>query len=191
MARNITTAFKNRTNDQSIAPFYAVKLNFPSGAFLSNSSYQDLTINGEVYSKAGQLMNIQNVAETADIKAQGLKVIFSGLPTSIASASLQDNAQGTKAEVYFGFMTPASSGFTIVNSPYLVFEGEVDVMQFQESGDTATITFNIESKMVMLEKPIDRRYTDQDQKELFPNDKGLEFVVSLQDKKLTWGGGVT
>lgn len=191
MGRNITNAFKDITDDQIVAPFYAVKLNFPSGAFLSNTTYQDININGDTYFRAGSLLNIQNVTETADIKAQGLKVVFSGLPTAIASACLTDNAQNTDVEVYFGFLSRATSGSTVVADPILVYEGQVDVMQFQEAGETATITFDVQSKLVILEKPVDRRYTDQDQKELFPSDKGLEFVVSLQDKKLTWGGGTT
>jgi len=41
----------------------------------------------------------------------------------------------------------------------------------------------------MLETPLNRRYTDQDQKNLFAGDRGLEFVESLQDKSIVWGGG--
>ena len=34
-----------------------------------------------------------------------------------------------------------------------------------------------------------RRYTLEDQKLNFPNDKGLEFIPSLQNKDITWGRG--
>ena len=51
------------------------------------------------------------------------------------------------------------------------------------------MTIAVENKLIILERPVERRYTDQDQKELFVGDKGLEFVDSLQDKSVNWGGG--
>ena len=38
---------------------------------------------------------------------------------------------------------------------------------------------DIESKLITLERPLNFRYTDQDQKHFFPNDKGLEFVDDI------------
>ena len=64
----------------------------------------------------------------------------------------------------------------------------MDVMSIQESGEQATINITGESRLIDLEIARERRYTSEDQKIDFPDDKGLEFVADLQDKQIIWGG---
>ena len=64
----------------------------------------------------------------------------------------------------------------------------MDVMNISESGDSAQITINGESRLIDLDVPRVRRYTSEDQKIDFPNDKGLEYIADLQDKEIVWGG---
>ena len=87
-------------------------------------------------------------------------------------------------------MTTTSNAAAIVDTPYQIFSGFIDSMVLEESGESSTLTFTVENKLVTLERPIDRRYTDQDQQNLFIGDKGCEFVTSLQDKSVAWGAGV-
>jgi len=42
--------------------------------------------------------------------------------------------------------------------------------------------------LIDLERARVRRYTPEDQKINFPNDKGLDFVSDLTDKVVQWGG---
>jgi hypothetical protein len=58
-----------------------------------------------------------------------------------------------------------------------------------ENGNESLVSVSVENALITLEKAKDRRYTDQDQKNLFAGDKGLEFVDDLQDKSIAWGGG--
>jgi len=61
-------------------------------------------------------------------------------------------------------------------------------MNISESGDSAQITINGESRLIDLDVPRVRRYTSEDQKIDFSNDKGLEYIADLQDKQIVWGG---
>ena len=45
----------------------------------------------------------------------------------------------------------------------------------------------VESRLIDLERARDWRYTSENQKSLYPNDKGLDFVVDLQDMPIAWG----
>ena len=38
-----------------------------------------------------------------------------------------------------------------------------------------------------FQRSIERRYTDEDQKNLYAGDVGCEFIPDLQDKQITWG----
>jgi hypothetical protein len=62
-------------------------------------------------------------------------------------------------------------------------------MTINDGADSLSITVSAENKLIILNRDKVLRYTDQDQKRLFPNDKGLEYVASIQDKPLTWGAG--
>ena len=75
----------------------------------------------------------------------------------------------------------------IVNDPYTIFSGFMDVLLVKDSGDTATVTVKCENELITLENPKIKRYTPQDQAISFPNDKGLEYVASLQDDEILWG----
>ena len=64
----------------------------------------------------------------------------------------------------------------------------MDVMTIEDAGATATINVSAESRLIDLDRSRTRRFTSEDQKIDYPNDKGLEMVASLQDKQITWGG---
>jgi hypothetical protein len=63
----------------------------------------------------------------------------------------------------------------------------MDVMIIREQSDTCTIELKLENRLVALERAITRRYTEEDQKNLFAGDKGFDFIPDLQDKQLVWG----
>ena len=44
-------------------------------------------------------------------------------------------------------------------------------------------------QLIALERPKQRRYTAEDQKDEFAGDTGLDQVVALQDAEIVWGGG--
>ena len=68
-----------------------------------------------------------------------------------------------------------------------LFKGRLDVMTIHESGGVASITVSAENILVGLERVRHRRFTHEDQQKQFPNDFGFQYVVSLQQKELTWG----
>ena len=190
MSRSIGTTFGNQLTSGNLRPFYAIKMNFTSGTLLLATTYSDLVISGETYLGTGNILNISPITETADTRATGVEIVLSGLDTSILSAGLTEDTQGMIVEIYFGVMTTTSNAAAIVDTPYQIFSGFIDSMVLEESGESSTLTFTVENKLVTLERPIDRRYTDQDQQNLFIGDKGCEFVTSLQDKSVAWGAGV-
>jgi hypothetical protein len=63
----------------------------------------------------------------------------------------------------------------------------MDQMNIEEGGDTSTIQMAVENKLIDLERARVARFTSGYQKSIYPNDKGLDFVEDLQDKKIPWG----
>ena len=85
-------------------------------------------------------------------------------------------------------METTSNATAVVDTPYQIFSGFIDTMSVTDAGDSSNINISVENKLITLERAIDRRYTDQDQKQLFAGDKGLEFIDDIQNKAINWGG---
>jgi hypothetical protein len=112
--------------------------------------------------------------------AKGATLTMSGIPSSFLSLALQEPYQGRECRIYFG-ITSSPSDYVEV------FSGELDQMNIEEQADSATISVTAENVLIKLERPVVRRFTNEDQKSRFPNDRGLEYVASLQDKEIFWG----
>ena len=180
MSRDITTAVSNALDDSVIAPFFAVDLDFDSGPLYVWTGYGNLVIGSKTYLGAGDLLSVSSVSETTETEAKGASITMSGIPSDYLSLALQEPYQGRECRIYFG-VTSSPSNYVEV------FSGELDQMNVEESANTSVISVTAENVLIKLERPVVRRFSDQDQKSRFPNDKGLEYVASLQDKDILWG----
>ena len=205
MSRDLNTEFVDGLQQSVVYPFFAVDLNFESGPLYFWTGYGDLSINGVTYLGVGTLVNISAVEETTEIEAKGAVVTMTGIPSSFLSLALAEPYQGRECKIYFGLWlnnrtitTQANDTITTESlfelaaengTRYLaeIFSGELDQMNISEEADTCTIGVTAENVLIKLERPVVRRFTNEDQKSRFPNDKGLEFVAGLQDKEIFWG----
>ena len=205
MPRDLNTEFVNGLQQSVVYPFFAVDLNFQNGPLHFWTGYGDLFINGVTYLGAGTLVNISAVEETTEIEAKGATVSLTGIPSSFLALALEEPYQGRECKIYFGLWlnnreitTEANETVTTESlfefttesdTRYLteIFSGELDQMNISEEGSMSTVSVTAENVLIKLERPVVRRFTNEDQKSRFPNDKGLEFVASLQDKEVFWG----
>lgn len=178
--RDVTTPVLNALDDSVVEPFFAIDIDFDTAPVYIWNGYGNLTIGSKTYLGAGELLSLSEVQETTEMEARGASISMTGIPSQYISAALSQPYHGRACRIYFG----------IVGSPgtYVeVFSGELDQMNILESNDSATIQITAENVLIRLERPVVRRFTDQDQKLRYPGDLGLEFVASLQDKDILWG----
>jgi len=166
----------------SFTGFVAVELEFDSGTLRLWNGYGDLTFCGNTYTGGGTLIGISAIEEAAEIGAKGVSMTLTGISSSILSYALTENYKYRIVNIHLGAITSGTV------SSYKVFSGRMDVMSIAEEGETCTITLTAESRLIDLERPRLRRWTSEDQKALDANDKGFEFVNSLQEGTIKWGG---
>lgn len=169
-------------SDASFVAFMAVELQFDSGTVRLWNGYGDLAFGGNTYSGTGQLLSISQVEENAEIGAKGVSMVLSGLNSTILSYALNENYQYRIVNIYVGSIASGTA------SAYKAFSGRMDVMSISEDGESCTITLTAESRLIDLERPRVRRWTSEDQKALYPGDLGFDFVNSLQEAEIKWGG---
>ena len=184
-SRTISASLKTALQADRVYPILLAEATFDSGALRIWNGNGDLTALGETWTGTGLMLSISPAEETAEIRATGISIVLSGIPSAIISIALGEDYQGRAARVYVGAFD-ASTG-AVITDPILAFQGQIDTMPIEESGDTATIVLTVESRLIQLEKASLRRYTAQDQKVEFPNDTGFDHVAAIQDVQIVWG----
>jgi hypothetical protein len=175
---------QNVATAQVVRPIILVKAEFDSADVLMWSGTGDLDWDGQTWIGTGQLLRVDAVEESVEMKAVGTTVTLSGIPSDLLSLALQEDYPGRPLTVYLGAFNDSDE---VIASPVILFKGRMDVMTISEGGDTSSIEVTVENRLIDFERPRERRYTSEDQKIDFPNDKGFEFVSTIQDKEIVWG----
>lgn len=184
MTRTVTTAVNNEFTAATLSPFFAVEMDFSDGIVRLWTGYGSITIDSNTFLAGGDILSVSSVNENSEVQANGVSVVLSGLSTSLVASALTTAYQGRDLNVYVGVLNTSGA---VISDPIKVFAGKMDVMTVDDDGATAQISITAESKLIDLERSRARRYTSEDQKIDFPNDKGLEFITGLQDKTIVWG----
>ena len=180
MARDVTTALDTGLTAPVISPFFAIDFEFSTFPLYFWSGIGDVVINGKTYVGSGTLIQVGSVSEVSDMSAAGCTINCSGIPSQMLALALTEPYQGRYCRVYLG-VTNDLTTYTEI------FTGLMDKMDIQEGQDTSLISIAVESRLVDLERPRTRRFTQSDQQSRFPTDKGLNFLSTLEDSQLTWG----
>jgi hypothetical protein len=176
------------------------------------TGFGTLVYNGQDYYGTGNLLDISSVEESTEIGAKGATLTLSGVPSEVISLALTEAYQGRTCDIHFGLIQKGSlelessqevlqdyikleDGGKITLERVIVdltqlFTGYMDQMSIDEGPDTSTVQLKVENKLIDLERSRVGRFTSQHQKSIYPEDKGLDFVESLQDTTLNWGRSV-
>ena len=185
MSRTIPSSLLSVLGNAEIEPFYAVEMQFDSGTMRIWTGYGNKTIGGNTYTGTGNLLQIEGLEETSDLSAQGTTLTLNGLDITIITYALTEDYQGRLAKIFWGV-----NG---VSDVIEVFSGYMDTMTIQDEGQSSTIQLTLESRLITLERPSNRRYTAKShagvraQKGLTGDDSFFDWVVQLQDKRVPWG----
>ena len=189
MTRTIATANKNETTAEVFRPVLFLFLDLDGGDVTVNSSDQDIAwdfdgdSSDETFTGVGHFGNVSVVSETADLKATGIQVSLTGVPTTHISNALSEDYSGREAKLYVGFQNASR---VLVADPMVIFHGRIDTMDIQ-IGKTAQVNLTIESKLIDWERARIRRYTNEDQRSAYSSDEFLEFVTQTVEKEIVWG----
>lgn len=205
--RNLTAGMISEFSGNSVTPNFLADLFFGSATVRIWTGLGNLVWLGETYIGAGNLIGISPIDETQDLQAKGLVATLNGIPTTLISAALQEGeTRGRPFRLYLGVVDNNASVATedepghvltedggdillennLLSTPYRIFSGIMDVMEYSTDAKTSSIKLFIENCIIIGQRPKIGRYTAEDQRRRFPNDKGLEYINQLQDKEVVW-----
>ncbi len=131
----------------------------------------------------GALGTVSPVEEGAELQAYTVAVSLCGIDESLIAIAQQEHIQGRRAKIYLALLDDNSN---LVGMPLLLFAGRIDSMQWQ-AGNNPSITLTVKNPLADWERNKLRRYTDSDQKNIFPEDNFFEYINTISDRPLTWG----
>lgn len=184
---NVTSTYVS-SSVAIIQPYLAAYLDFSGSAPVrlwtgtQSASFTDISGSGN-YLGVGTFGKISSISETTEVAAKGMELTLSGIPTEYISLALSGSYRGREAVVYLILYNTAMTSYEQLT----LFRGRMDQLLISEGAEASTISVKCESRLIDLNRPQDIRYTDEAQKQLYPDDKGLEFVASMADKSIYWG----
>lgn len=165
---------------------FLVELDYPSGADRFWSGLMDIVWNGDTWDAIGRPERIENIEETTELRATNTQIVISGIPSAYVSNALSENYRNRTGKIYL-CCVKSSDPTQVVADPIEIFSGYMDQQTISDDGQTATITIDLESKMIDFTRPRRKLWTHEDQQIANPGDLGLQYVAELQNKEIIWG----
>lgn len=186
MSRTLDAAVITELSKAQIQVALLAELDFASGVVRAWNGIGNLVFDGDTYTGVGYLGEIAPITESGQsVRANGITMQLSGIPSALLSLALAENYQGRSATIWLGFF---SSAWALIDCVRL-FAGRMDVMQIDEGAESSTIIVTAENHLADLKRARIRRYTHDDQQAFYPGDMGLEFIDSIQNVDIVWGPG--
>jgi hypothetical protein len=183
--RPATVAMLTELAQPSITPLLFVELDFASGLVRLCTAGSTVPWNGSDWLGVGLLGTVDTIRENTSLEATGLRLALSGLDPAVLAIALQESYQGRPARVWLGLLNASGA---LVADPLLLMSARMDSMEVT-TGDTASVTINVESDLAMWARPPSTKFTDADQQRLHPGDKFFEYVTEASERTIQWGKG--
>lgn len=183
MARDLTAGFITEISANQLRAAILTVIYFDSGTTYNWTGIGNMIYDGNLYVGVGDNVSFGRMEESQVVKATGTVMVLSGVKSSLVSIALQEQYQGRRAEIFFAVL---DENMTVIEDPYQIFAGAMDVMEIEDNGQEATISMTVENDLIDLFKARVRNYTSEDQKAFFPTDKGLDFIPFIQDQEIIW-----
>lgn len=187
MSRGLHSSTATALEQPVVYALNLVYMNFPGGALRLHTGYGTISFGGNDFTGAGNLGQISEIEETTDLRAAGISLALSGVPSELLSKVLSENIRNRDIKIWF---CTCDDQMQIVGTAILVFDGKMDTMAIDDQGQTSSIQVTAESRLIDLARPRTQVYTDEFQRTIDATDNGLEYLADLANKanSFNWGG---
>ncbi len=187
MARFLHATTLGQLDNAVVRPRIAVRAMFDTPFYIWTGS-SDLNFLGVIWHSDGGSLAFDGFDENSDLGATGISMSLAlstqNITADILDRLVNDDYQGKAVEVYLALVDEAEN---VQGSLVSLFDGFVDLMTVVDDGEVARITMSAESSLLKLQKVNTMLFTDQEQRDRFSSDTGLQYVSAIQEKKSIWG----
>ena len=144
----------------------------------------NISYDGHTWLGVSMVGNVEQITDTAGERAP-LRFTLSSVPLEVLALALDaaNEARGKRCRVYLHIYDPATY---LPLHTELIWTGNLDVMTITEGANSGQIGVTAEHRAVTFGRVKAIRYTDADQRRLFPGDKSLQYIVSQSQENTVW-----
>ena len=185
MSRGFPSAVLTALSSDHVALVTFAKLEFPSGTLYLHNSIGTYTWGGNDWLGTGDLGEISQLEEGAQISPYKITLSLSGLDATISGAALTEDYYLQPVTVYLGVL---NANDVLIADPTIVWEGAMDQMQLSVgAADGDTIVLTAESELARFDKASNLKYTDAQLQSDSAGSLGFEFMADIEGAKIRWG----
>jgi hypothetical protein len=186
MARTLTTAVQNQLATSEIRPVHLITIGFATPVNITDCSF-DLTssISGSsvTYSSSSFLVSIPEFSEQTDISKSSINLTLSGADQTFISTVLNENVVNDSVDIFRGLLDSSNA---LIADPILLYSGNIDTFQIDESENESSVNLTIVSHWADFEKKSGRQTNNNSQQRFFNTDVGFDFA-SQTVLDIKWG----
>lgn len=161
-----------------------VRFDFPEPLYV-HSRTGEIDYDGNTYLGMGEFGSIQAINEDNELSAQRVRLTLSNIDNYWNSKVLTDGMQYQNKKCFI-YLALLDKGRQIIGEPITVMKGTTGNLTFTDSSESS-ISIEIANYFTTWNRAANLRYTDAQQKELYPNDTSLRFVQDTL-KAVLWRG---
>ena len=181
----IDTAVLNRLDDDHVFIGGAVDLDFDSGNVRIWNGIGDISIGGNDFTGAGNLLSIGDISDETDLKSTGVTLSLSGMDTTVLNLAITENYVNRPIIIYLVFL---AGGSNEVVGTMTSFSGRLQTMTISDDPNNGVrIQVTAENRLVDLQRPSNLRYTNSSQQFVSSGDTCFRYVAQMEDLEIVWG----
>lgn len=168
-----------------------VDMDFASGHVYLNSRDHNIDFNGHTYLGFGRFGAMGDVTESGDLAPDKIEFTLNAVDSSLLTTALAENYHGRSVTVHIAYL---KEDLTFVDTPFLLWEGEMDTMTITADEGALGIKLIAENRLIRWNRSSGWLYTQEHQDHLTKTgncimadaDTILDQISSTIDKTLKW-----
>lgn len=158
-----------------------IDMELTSGTIYLTTAPTDIEYEGQTWI-GGRQLSVDQISDQGG-ELQGLRMTLSGVPSEMLALALAEPIQGRPVRARAALMDPETLAIGAVLS---LWRGQLDQMPVRHGTETSVISVTAEHVGMRFARPKPLRYTDADQRRLYPGDRALEYLVSQSQHQDIW-----
>lgn len=166
-----------------LRPVFFVSMDLPSGMIHMTTMPRDEVIGGVTYTAVSHLGNVSLSGQSDGLEVGTATLDLIGMPFELYNT--MESELVNRRDVFIS-ISLIDESYKLAFQPVAVFAGKVSRVRLTPL-PTLSVTVEAGNRLTNVRSINATRYTSADQKALYPNDKGLDFVAKLASTELLWG----
>jgi hypothetical protein len=184
MTRPLNPSTSTALEGEFLCPALLVEVALSDQMVRLTSLKRDVVWDGRTFLANGWLLPIQGIEQSTDVGNYGFDLALSGISGALISLILANQDRGERGSIWLAFFNASS---VLIGDPILLYRGLIDSCEIEDKLENPSASIKLENDLSRFDTSQNYRFADESHKVYYPDDRGFEYVESLEDWSGFWG----